>query len=95
MGRYSYSHKRVVYKNNKIQCQCGGHYTDATYQGSYANIDPQTKHEQTKMHQTFVANGNKMDKKVEARLIVAAAKAKEERDEALANKRANQTLCGF
>lgn len=88
MGRYGYGKpKAQKYQNTKIKCPCGGYYTSATYSGSYANIDPKTKHEESKMHQEFVANGNKMSAKVKEKLEKKAAAE-------LAEKRAGQVLCG-
>jgi hypothetical protein len=73
---------------------CGGFYTDAIYTGVHANIDPQTNHEKTKMHQDFVNNGNKMSNVVKAKLEKAAAKKEEEKNAALTLKRKDQILCG-
>lgn len=86
--------KPKAYKNNKIHCACGGSYTDAVYAGSFANCDGKASHELTKMHQKFLANGNKMDEKVKARLDKAAANAQLEKDRALNEKRAGQVHCG-
>jgi hypothetical protein len=95
MGRDRFGRaKTFKHNNSKIQCPCGGFYTSAVYSGSFASTDPQANHEKTKMHQEFVANGNKMSKKVKEKLEIKAAKELEEQRTALEEKRAHQVLCG-
>ena len=89
-----FSSKPKAYKNNKIQCPCGGYSTDAVYSGHYANIDPQTNHETTNMHQDFIKNGNKMSSVVKEKLEKKERKIKEDKDAAIALKREKQILCG-
>ena len=72
-----------------VHCPCGGTYLEGVY--SYL---PQLNHENTKMHQEFLSNGNVMNTKVKAKLDKKAADKKAEKDDALALKRDNQTLCG-
>lgn len=89
-----FSSKSKAYSNSKTQCPCGGYYTDAVYSGAYANIDPQTNHEATNMHQEFIKNGNKMSSVVKAKLEKKERKVKEDKDAAIALKREKQILCG-
>ena len=93
MGKYA-RQKPKVYKNSKISCACGGFYTSAVYTGCYANMDPQKSHEETKMHQDFINRGKKMDPKVKERLAKAVSAAEQAKQNALAEKRAGQVLCG-
>ena len=93
MVRYQIA-KPKAYKNSKIQCPCGGHYTDAVYKGSFYNEDPQTNHEKTKMHQEYVANGNKMSTKIKEKLETKAKKELAEKAANLALKRVGQVHCG-
>ena len=58
MGKFGYS-KQKTFKNSTTYCECGGHYTNATYSGSFANLDPKASHERSKLHQNFLQTGEK------------------------------------
>ena len=85
--------KRKSYNKAKrermVLCPCGGSFLE----GVFTNL-PRYKHENTKMHQDYLSNGNVMNTKVKAKLDKKAADKKAEKDDALARRRDNQTLCG-
>lgn len=88
-----YNGRKIIYYQNKVDCDCGGSYSMAEYGGSYGNCDNKTSHEATKIHQNYLKTGVMSEKTKQKKLRAAIVEEKRVED-ALAEKRLGQILCG-